>query len=197
MPRVSGACGVRRVGAHTLPVLPCPLAEELVFFAGRSLAFIGDLLGCLVGPVDHHAILPVELRRPRSVVSFSVSFSYVRPGSPAHSQPCHRRSQTATTHSEREPTDLESVWWQPSGFKSPSSVTDDHANVKSQPCTGLALPSQSQCPSRNRRQGSLSTPLAGSSASAPRAARPPDQRRLVDAAEHVHSPNALICHHRK
>ena len=43
-------------------------------------------------------------------VSFLVSFSYARPGSPGHSRPCHRRSQTATTHGERGPTDLESVW---------------------------------------------------------------------------------------
>jgi len=42
-------------------------------------------------------------------VSFLVSFSYARPGSPGHSRPCHRRSQTATTHGERGPTDLESV----------------------------------------------------------------------------------------
>jgi hypothetical protein len=45
----------------------------------------------------------------RSIVSLLVSFSYVRPGSLRHSRPCHRRSQTATTHGEHEPTDLESV----------------------------------------------------------------------------------------
>ena len=42
------------------------------------------------------------------LVSFLVSFSYVRLGSPGHSRPCHRRSQT-TTHGEHGPTDLESV----------------------------------------------------------------------------------------
>jgi hypothetical protein len=48
--------------------------------------------------------------RARSVVSSPVSFSYVRLGSPGHSRPCHRRSQTATTHGEHGSTDLESVW---------------------------------------------------------------------------------------
>ncbi len=52
--------------------------------------------------------------RARSVVSFPVSFSYVRPDSPGHSRPCHRRSQTATTRGEHGPTDLESVWGQQS-----------------------------------------------------------------------------------
>ena len=47
--------------------------------------------------------------RARFAVSFLVSFSYVRPGSSGHSRPCHRRSQTATTHGEHGPTDLESV----------------------------------------------------------------------------------------
>ena len=56
--------------------------------------------------------LRVRVHRPsagRAAVSFPVSFSYVRPGSPSHSRPCHRRSQTATTHGEHRPTDLESV----------------------------------------------------------------------------------------
>jgi hypothetical protein len=51
---------------------------------------------------------PVK-RRGRSVVSLPVSFSYVCPGSPGHSRSCRRRSQTATTHGEHGPTDLESV----------------------------------------------------------------------------------------
>lgn len=57
---------------------------------------------------SRQACTPVH--RPRSVVSFLVSFSYVRPGSPGNSRPYHRRSQTAATHSEHGPTDLERVW---------------------------------------------------------------------------------------
>ena len=48
------------------------------------------------------------------LVSFLVSFSYVRPGSPGHFRPCRRRSQTATTYGEHGPTDLESVLGKPS-----------------------------------------------------------------------------------
>jgi hypothetical protein len=52
----------------------------------------------------------VKLQRAdQALVSFLVSFSYVRPGSPGHSRPCRRRSQTVTTGGERGPTDLESV----------------------------------------------------------------------------------------
>ena len=54
---------------------------------------------------SRQACTPVH--RPRSVVSFLVSFSYVRSGSPGNSRPYHRRSQTAATHSEHGPTDLE------------------------------------------------------------------------------------------
>ena len=48
-------------------------------------------------------------RAGQALVSFLVSFSYVRPGSPGHSRPCRRRSQTVTTRGEHGPTDLESV----------------------------------------------------------------------------------------
>jgi hypothetical protein len=58
----------------------------------------------------HCRALDPTTARARPVVSSLVSFSYVRPGSPGHSRPCHRRSQTATTHGEHGPTDLESVW---------------------------------------------------------------------------------------
>jgi hypothetical protein len=52
----------------------------------------------------------VKLQRAdQALVSFLVSFSYVRPGSPGHSRPCRRRSQTVTTGGERGPTDLERV----------------------------------------------------------------------------------------
>jgi hypothetical protein len=55
------------------------------------------------------AIVVKLQRADQALVSFLVSFSYVRPGSPGHSGPCRRRSQTVTTRGERGPTDLESV----------------------------------------------------------------------------------------
>ena len=53
-------------------------------------------------------LLPGPNRRG-PLVSFPVSFRDVRLGSSGHSRLCHRRSQTAMTHSEHGPTDLESV----------------------------------------------------------------------------------------
>jgi hypothetical protein len=53
--------------------------------------------------------VPGQAPQARCVVSLPVSFSYVCPGSPGHSRPCYRRSQTVTTHGEHGPTDLESV----------------------------------------------------------------------------------------
>jgi hypothetical protein len=52
--------------------------------------------------------LPAIVKHQRADQAL-VSFSYVRPGSPGHSRPCRRRSQTATTRGEHRPTDLESV----------------------------------------------------------------------------------------
>jgi hypothetical protein len=73
------------------------------FLAGNSgFPFIR---GCS----DVQAIVASDHQEHIGSVSFVVSFSYVRPGSPGHSRPCQRRSQTATTDGEHGSTDLESV----------------------------------------------------------------------------------------
>jgi hypothetical protein len=54
------------------------------------------------------------VNRAGEVRSLIASLIQLRlPGSPGHSRPCRRSSQTATTHGEHGPTDLESVLAKP------------------------------------------------------------------------------------